>query len=202
MATDLYNTIYDDVVTLTNRPDLAGETAVAVRTATISVHNSAAYPRDVETVPIKLPNPAYIVGIDAQVSLPRLRGISQIVGLDVDYNVIESLAIDVVELGDTKDPEYGTWKNNIAYLAGTAVNIRCSMPVYGFVIDYFMTPQVRPELYSSWIAMLMPDPIVYMAASIVLSTNGNEDKAKSYMAFYQNVLKPQLDSSYLTSIIR
>ena len=202
MATALYDSIYNDVVSLTNRPDLSAETAVAVRTATISVHNSAAYPRDIETKPVELSNAVYIAALDAQVLFPRLRGISQIVGLDVDFNPLETLVIDVVELRDVRDPEYNTWKTNIAYIAGTAINIRVNTPVYGFIIDYFKTPQVAAALYSSWIAMLAPDAIVYLAASIVLSTNGNEEKSKSYNNFYQTVLKPQLDASYLTSIIR
>jgi hypothetical protein len=200
--TDLFDSITTDVITLTNRPDLTAETQVAVRTATLSVHSFGAYPRDLCTMPVKLPNPAYMVSIDAQIQLPRLRGLSTIQAMDSSYNPLEYPEIEIVEIGAIRDSEYKTLKNNIAYIAGTAVNVRCDIMAYGFLVEFFQLPQVRREQYNSWIAQLAPDIIVYQAASIVLSTNGNEEKAKSYANYVQQILKPQLDSNFLTSIIR
>jgi hypothetical protein len=200
--TDLYDGMKADIITLTNRPDLDAETQVALRTATLSVHMFAAYPRDLCTMPVKLTNASYLTSVDAQVALPRIRGLSSVQGLDSSYAPLEFPEIEIVEMNDIRDPEYHTLKNDIAYLAGTSVNIRTSQMVYGYLIEFFQLPQVRREQYNSWIAQLFPEPILYTAASIVLSTNGNEEKAKSYGTYVANTLRPQLDQNFLTSIIR
>ena len=44
MAT--YQELYDDVVTITKRPDLAAETALAIRAATLKLHQSDFYFKD------------------------------------------------------------------------------------------------------------------------------------------------------------
>lgn len=200
--TDLFDDIKAQVITLTNRPDLAAETEVALRTATLSVHSFGAYPRDLCTLPVKLPNATYMCSIDAQVQLPRLRGLSTIQALDASYAPLEYPEIEIVEIGDIRDPEYKRLKNNIAYLAGTSVNVRCDIMAYGFLIEFFQLPQVRREQYNSWVAQLSPSIIIYQAASLVFSTNGNEDKGKSYSDYVQRTLKPQLDANFLTSIMR
>ena len=196
---DLYDAMTADVITLTNRPDLVAETALAVRTATLSIHTRAAFPRDVQTELVKLTNSVYLVALDAQVLLPRLRGLSTVRACDVSYVPLEQPRIEIVELGDIYDPEYHTLKNNIAYLAGTAVNIRCSVPSYGFLIEYLGLPLMRREQYNSWIAQLAPESIVYMAAATVLSTNGDLDKSKKFFDLVNMTLVPELVSSFLTS---
>lgn len=198
----LYDSMVADVVTITNRPDLAEETKVAVRTATLSVHMLESFPRDVSTELVKLPNAFYVAGFDTQVLFPRFRGVSTIRILDSSFAPVEFPAIDVVELGDIYDPIYGTLKNNIAYAAGTSLNVRCAVPAYGCLVEYFHLPQVRRESYNSWIAQLYPEPIIYKAASIVLATNGNEEKSKSLDTYCKLTLNPQLTQNFLTSAMR
>ena len=200
--TDLFDSIVADVITLTNRPDLADEIAVAVRTATLSVHMAEAFPRDSVAQLVKIPNSSYVTSLDAQALFPRIRGLSSVQVVSVDYTPLEFPEIDIVEMNDIRDPIYHELKSNIAYLAGTSVNVRTSVPAYGYLVEYFQLPLVRREQYNSWIAQLAPDAIVYTAASVVFSTNGNEEKAKSYNNFYERTLLPQLKSNFLTSAQR
>lgn len=198
----LYDSIVADVVTLTKRPDLAEEITVAVRTATLSVHMLESFPRDISTELVKLPNAFYTAGFDIQVLFPRFRGLSTIRILDSSFAPAETPAIEIVELGDIYDPIYGSLKNNIAYAAGTSLNVRCAVPAYGCIVEYFQLPMVRRDSYNSWIAQLFPEPIVYKAASIVLGTNGNEEKSKSYDTYCAKVLNPQLTQNFLTTAMR
>lgn len=200
--TDLFDSITDDVLALTKRPDLADETAIAVRTATLNVHMAEAFPRDAVTQLVKIPNASYITQLDAQVLFPRIRGLSTVRITDTDYNPVEFPEIDIVEMGDLRDPIYKELKNDIAYLAGTAVNIRTSVPTTGYLVEYFQLPLIRREQYNSWIAQLAPDAIVYLAASIVFYTNGNEEKARAFDSFYQKTLLPGLRANFLTTAQR
>lgn len=201
VQTDLFDSIYNDVVALTNRPDLSAETEIAVRTATLSIHHRASFLRDLVTKPVQLPNSAYNVTLDIQVLLERCRGVSSIIPLGSDFAVVDH-KIDLVEIGDIYDPEYGTMKNDIAYMAGTGLNVRCSLPCYGFVVSYYQSPSTIRESYNSWIAQLAPASIIYTAAAIVLTTNGNEEKAKSYREQVQGIHFPELVSNFSTGAQR
>lgn len=200
--TDLYDGMVADIMTLTNRPDLQGETEIALRTATSTLHGAFNFPRDLATAIVKLPNSSYQVAIDIQVSLPRLRGLSLIRGLDVNHQPLVQPQIDIVEIGDIYNPEYGILKSNIAYMGGTSLNVLTNVPLYGFVIDFYQAPQTRREFYNSWIAQLSPEAIVFLAAALVFQTNGNEEKARSYLAMVENMYKPDLISDYGLSAIR
>lgn len=200
--TALYDSILDDVIALTNRPDLTTETGVAIRAATISVHSKAAYPRDLMTQLVKIPNASYLTSIDAQLLLPRLRGLSRIQLVDASYAPLEFPEIAVIEIDDIRDEEYKVYRNNVAYIAGTAVNVRSTSLGYGFLVEYFQLPNVRRDSYNSWIAQLAPDVIVYTAAALVFATNGNEEKSKSYMSLVNSTLQPEMLANFLTSITR
>lgn len=201
---DLYDSIVSDTTTLTARPDLADEIAVAVRTATLSIHNRYSWPRDLVTQLVRLPNASNITAVDAQVLLPRLKGLSSVRLVDAEGNPLngEEAQIEVVEIDDTFDPIYRTLKNNIAYLAGTTVNIRSYIAAHGYLISYYQVRRVRRDEYDSWIAQLAPDVIVYQAASIVFSTNGNEEKARAYSNMVEKQFLPELVTNFLTSAQR
>ena len=200
--TDLYDSLLADVVTLTNRPDLSAEAAVAIKTATLSIHARAAFPRDVGTVLAKQVNATFITSLDAITLFPRLRGLSTVRLCDVNYNPLESPEIEIIELGDIYDPEYKTLKNNVAYIAGTNVNVRSGVAAYGYLVEYLASPLVLRAQYNSWIAQLAPDAILYTACSIVYATSGNEEKAAAYQKLVDTRFFPELVQNYLTSAIR
>lgn len=200
--TDLFDSMLEDIYVFTKRPDLDLDTQLALRTATLAAHSYAAFPRDLNTSLVKLPNAVYQASIDAQVLLPRLRGLNTARIVDVDFNPLEYPRIEVVQFDDIYDPEYQTLKNDIAYLAGTAVNFRHSVASYGYLVSYFQVPQVRRDVYNSWIAQLAPTCILLEAASIVLTNSGNMEKSKEYRTQIERIYKPQLIADYSQSVVR
>lgn len=200
--TTTYQQVYDDVVVLTARPDLADETALAVRTATRSIHTRQTFPRDVVGSLVKLPNAVYQVALDTQVLFTRFRAPSGLRALDSEFNPMSYPAIELVELGDIYDPVYGFLRQDIGYLAGTSLNIRTSVAVSGFAVEYFALPEVQPDRYNSWIAQLMPEVIVYQAASIVAGLSGNEEKARVWQGMVDKMLFPELVANYLLTQAR
>lgn len=199
VQTDLFDGMVADVISITNRPDLSDETALAVRTATVNCHLSDAYARDVQVSSIQLPAPVYATGLDISALFPKLRGLSLIQAMDVNYQPIEvtpESRMKVIELSDVYD-SYGALRNNIAYIAGNQINIRSLVNSYGFFVTWFNLPEVKRDTYNSWIASIYPDAILYWAASIVLDTNGNEAKAAKLMRLTQEVNIPFLKANFL-----
>lgn len=202
LYTDTYDKIVADTITITNRPDLSAETEIAVRTATLSCHAFGAYPRDLSTQLIKVTEPSFVTAIDITKSLPRFRGLHNIIATDVDGNPMDNPVIDIIDISEVRDPEYGNLRTNVAYVAGTALNIRASQALNGYILSWYQYPDTRRENYNSWIAQLAQDIIVMYAASIVLRTNGNNEKAESLWKQVNNVLLPQLNSNFLTTQMR
>lgn len=208
IQTDLYDEMVERVVTFTNRPDQTGEIAIAMETATRSSHLSDRYFRDVATTLVQLPNSANQFAIDIPTTLPRFRGAVQIRPVDLNYNLIyeqgwgNAPQIEVVEVGDIYDPEYGNVRNNIAFVSGSNLVIRYPLSVGGFIIEYVQAPQTKRDLYLSWIAQECPDIITYWASAILYATNGNDQKAQALLRQIEQLFIPQLKQNYLLSVQR
>jgi hypothetical protein len=200
--TALYTAIVADVMLLLARPELADEVALAVRTSTRSAHLGGSYPRDSRETDVTLAVPAYTAQLAIDTYAPRCRGLTSVQAVDATDLVVYNPAIDIVELGDLLDPEYGTVKNNIAYLAGTTINIRSSIAMTKVRLTYFHSPDVTEAVYDSWIALLAPDIIIYGALAIVARGTGNAERATQYMEMINKELRPQLNSSFATSANR
>lgn len=200
IQTDLFDSMLEDIYTLTNRPDLEAETALALKAATTNAHLTDVYPRDCVTDHVQLPNSAGAVALNISTLFPLMRGISTIRPTDInglalapnDWNHIE-----VVELGDIYDPEYGNLRTKIAYISGDSLVVRYPINVNGFIVEWIRAPQTRRELYNSWIAQMAPSVIHYWAGAIILNTNGNEEKARSYFSQVEKFYIPQLKSNFL-----
>lgn len=195
--TDLYDRVLADIYTLTNRLDLEQETELALRTATINAHHCDFFNRDHVTQLVQIPNASYLTALDIQNLFPSFRGVESIQLVDVNYAPIFTYEIDIVEIGDIYDPEYRTIKNNIAYVAGTTLNIKSEVSSYGYLVGWYKAPSTRRDDYNSWIAQLYDPVIVFWAASIVLNTNGNEEKANKYLKMVVEQFIPFLKSNYL-----
>lgn len=202
---DLYDSMLTDVVTLTNRSDLEGECAIALRAATTNAHLTDAYFRDIAVTQVQLPNSSNQLGLDIPTLFGLVRGFSTIRPIDQNFNVlspVESQRIEIVEMGDIYDPEYGNLRTNIAYASGNSLVIRCPIQCWGYVVEWVKAPQTRRDLYDSWIAQLAPSVIIFWAAALVMNTNGNEEKARSYLTQVEKLYIPQLKSNFLLSAMR
>lgn len=198
--TDLYDAMLADIYALTNRPDLEAETAIALRSATTNAHLTDVYPRDIVTQQVQLPNSANVVALNISTLFPMLRGVSTVRPLDINMNLLapnEHNQIDVVEMGDIYDPEYGNIRQRIAYVSGDSLVIRYPISITGYVVEYLRAPQTKRALYDSWIAQMSPAIIQFWAAAIVMNTNGNEEKARSYLTQVEKFYIPQLKSNFL-----
>ncbi len=202
---DLYDSMLTDVISLTNRSDLEAESAIALRAATTNAHLTDAYFRDFAVTQVQLPNGSNQVGLDIPTLFGPVRGFSTIRPIDQNFNLLapsQAHSIEIVEIGDIYDPEYGNLRTNIAYASGSSLVIRCPVQCWGYGVEWLKAPQVRRDLYDSWVAQSAPSIIIYWAAALVLSTNGDDDKARNYLNQVEKFYIPQLKSNFLLSAVR
>lgn len=203
--TELYDSMLADVISVTNRPDLEVENAIALRAATTNAHLTDIYFRDIAVTQVQLPNSSNQLGLDIPTLFGLVRGFMDVRPIDSNFQLIspsQSSKIEIVEAGDIYDPEYGNLRTNIAYASGSSLVVRSPIQCWGYAVQWAKSPQTRRDLYDSWIAQIAPSIIIYWAAALVLSTNGNEEKARSYLSQVEKLYIPQLKSNFLLSAMR
>jgi hypothetical protein len=181
--TALWTQQINDIITITNRPELTAETALALRQATLRAHACAHFIRDlvVSAIPNSDLSQAFTnLTIDIS-TLARFRDVSGVKLLDVNGNVLTYPAVDVVEIGDIYEPGYedrGILRQNICWLAGTNLNIYSGGGNYGAEVTWFQAPKLSSDVYDSWIAQMFPDVIIWEACYFIWNRSGNDNKAK------------------------
>jgi hypothetical protein len=195
--TDRFDSVLDAVMVLTKRIDLQSETELAVKTATLNAHLTAFYPRDLVTQEVNLVNCVFVHSLDILSLFPRCRGFERIRLLNVSGYPMEYPQIEIIEIGDIYEPEYRVLRNNVAFQAGSNLNVRSLQGANGYLIDWYSTPDTRRDYYNSWIADLYPDLIIYWAAALVQIATGNTDISRQHTDMVNMQLIPLAKANFL-----
>lgn len=174
-----FNSIVADVYSLTNRADLVGETAIAVKSATLKLHASENFFKDLFEVPIQFDVPGYLQQFTYRTIAPKYRALKYIRKLDSTgmtplgfYNIITPEQIF---------DSYHIERLDVAYVAGDVINIKSSTSDTYALFGCYVYPTVdTPETYSSWIAIENPYAIVYEAAKAIATMLKNDIMASSF----------------------
>lgn len=167
MAT--FTELLADVYTLTNRPDLVAETTLAVKAATLKMHQRDFFPKDLFETGISFSTSEYQQQLDYRSILPRYRALKYIRKTDVTAVPGDFLSVILPE--QTLD-SYKVTKDNVVYLAGAVLQIRSSTLLQYIILGCYNNPSVDPTAYSSWIALDHPYAIVFEAARVVFKSIG------------------------------
>ena len=166
-----FNSLVSDVFTITNRRDLINETVLAVKSATLQLHRRDFFAKDLLEVILQFNTTDYLQSIDYRTIFPRYRQLKYLRKYDPtgaaypEYGMGKFL--DIVTPEQVLD-SYQASRNDIAYVAGSSINLRSSTSIQYVSIGLYLNPIVdTAETYSSWIALEAPYAIVYAAAAIV-----------------------------------
>lgn len=169
-----------DVFLLTNRPNLEGETILAVRAATLKAHGSDDYIFDLQENSIQFDTPDYFQSLDIKSVFPLWRKARYLRIYDnTQYTGGPANFLKYIEPEKVID-EFGANRTDIYYQAGSALQIRTGVQAQYFLVGYYKNPDVTLEGYSSWIADTYRMAIVYEAAAIIFKTIGLGDQEVSY----------------------
>lgn len=176
--TTSFASLVTDVTTLTNRPDLVNETALAVKAATLKAHQSDDYIKDFNEYSIAFDAAAYYQSLDYKSILPRWRKPRYIRKYDATGSAY-GIFLEYVEPEKVID-EYKVDRTDIFYVAGANVQIKSSTLLQYALVGLYENPVVTSTGFSSWIADDHPFAIVYEAAAIIFKTIGRDDQVPVY----------------------
>lgn len=171
-----------DVYTLTNRPDLVGETTLAVKNATLKAHNTDYYYKDLFETGIKFDFSQLQQSLEYKTLVPLWRAIKYLRKYYFDSNGTTGTPGDFLALitPDQVLDSYQINRENVFYVAGLELQIRSSDEQQYYLLGCYVRPDVTDAKYASWIADEQPAAITYEAAATVFKTIGYDEQAATY----------------------
>lgn len=169
-----------DVYTLTNRPDLVGETLLAVKSATLKAHHSDFFPKDLQEEGVQFGFSLTQQTLEYKTLVPRWRSLSYL--RKFDYSTPPGTPGKFLEILTPTNvlDSYSVNKEDVCYLAGLELNIRTREAQQYFLLGCYVHPNLVTETYSSWIADEHPYAIIYEAAATVFKTIGFDEQEAAY----------------------
>src|SRR5574343_925985 len=174
----LYSDLLADIYSLTNRPDREADTKVALRSATLKMHHSDFYPKDLFETGLTFSAAATLLDFEYRTYIPRWRALKYLRKYDAITDTPGEF-FTVVDPTDILD-SYAVHKENVCYLAGELLRIRSDTAISNALIGCYLNPQTSEAAYDSWIAVEKPDLIVFEAAGMVHRMLGNEEQGNAY----------------------
>ena len=164
--------LQNEVYAITNRPDLASQTQSAVRQATLSLHQSDYYFRDIFETGITFPSEEFLQQWEYSTVIPLFRSLKYLRKTDAHGS-------DNGDFLDIIPPElaidsYRINRVNVVYVAGTVIQVRSSTPIQYAIMGCYLNPNITVSGYSSWIAKEHPFSIVSLAAARIFKQIGKD----------------------------
>ena len=174
------NELIAEVYTITNRPDLVGQTLTAVRSAILKLHQSDYYYKDLRETGVSFSSAGYTQQLEYRLLCPKWRALKYVRKTDVagtDTGAFLELVVPENVLDNYKQN-----RNDICYVAGEVIQIRSSTQLQYIILGRYDNPDITQSGYDSWIALDHPYAIVFEAASTVFKMIGDTDQFAAYTA--------------------
>lgn len=183
-----FSEMFDEIVTITNRPDLPTDIETAIRRATLKMHGLEFWKFDLQEKFVTLPSAAYTFQLSIADNFPNFRQWCYICGFDVTgydaltntYTGSRTNKFSPVDANNLINA-YGKQINDAYYTAGKNANFRSSVPSTVLLVGYYSRPVITPKIqYESWIAENYPYAIIDEACKGVFKAIGMDDKTKIF----------------------
>lgn len=179
MPTALFTSLVNDVYEITKRPDLVTETNLAVRQATLKLHQRDFYAKDLIESRIQFTVSSYYQSLAYASLFPYFRKLSYLRKYE---SGAATTFLKIITPSNTLD-SYGISKEDICYLAGSIIQIRSSTSVTELLLGFFQNPTTDPNLYDSWVGALYSNAVVTEAAATIFKMIGFDEQASMYKVF-------------------
>jgi hypothetical protein len=185
--------LVNDVYTLTKRPDLEAETKLAVKRATLKIHQSDFFYRDLNESGVSFTNADYVQTLEARTLFPKFRSSKYIRKSDV--NGVLGIFMEQITPAMVLD-RYGYDKVDVFYGAGEVIQIKSSTLLQYILFGFYVNPDVTDDNFASWVATDHPYAIIVEAAVTVFKTIGYDEQA----AVYQRLALEELNNVKASNI--
>lgn len=172
--------LYAEVYLLTNREDLVAQTAAAVRSATLKIHQLDYFYKDIFETGIIFPAADYLLQFEYRTQFPRWRALKYLRKTNsVGYD--DGQFIKIIPIPEFVENQYGTNEADVCYVAGDLLQIRSSTKLQYATLGCFLNPDITPSGYNSWVALDHPYAIIFEAAASIFKQTGDTDQFAAYM---------------------
>ena|ERR1700752_540301 len=194
-----FNEIYDEVILITKRPDLAARTQQAIRAATLKAHQSDFYYKDVVEVSVQFTSVFFLQNFVPTEVVPNFRKAKYIRLWEGDVNGMFGKFLKPIQIENSQDA-YGCTKSDVFYMAGQNLQIRGTAALDKVLFGCYVNPTVLPiGAYSSWIATEMPYVIIYEAARTIFKSISFTEQANEYSQLVGELFQ-ELKLSYVDDV--
>jgi len=167
-----------NVYALTNRPDLVSETELAVRNATLKMHKTDFYFKDIFETGIQFTEADYLQSLDYKALIPTWRSLKYIRKYD-PVGLTAGKFMEVITTEQVLDSYFQT-KPDVVYGAGQVLQLRSSTKEAYYLLGCYRFPILTALNFSSWIADEQPSAIEREAARVIFKTIGYDEQASVY----------------------
>lgn len=176
MANAAFTALLNDVYTVTNRSDLVAETTHAVRAATLKLHQSDFYPKDLAESRVQFSAADFYQSLAYRSLFSNFRALAYLRKYE---SGAPTQVLTVISPTDILD-SYSIAKENVCYLAGAVIQIRSNTAISEVLLGYYSNPVTDPDTYDSWIATEHQYAIVTEAAATIFKMIGFDEQASMY----------------------
>ena len=166
-----------EVITITRRPDLVAETLLAVRQATLALHQSDYFYKDIAETGISFPTASYLQELDYRTLFPLFRSLKYLRKASADGT--PGVLFSVLTPENILD-NYARERTDVCYAAGASIEIKSSTQFQYAIFGYYNNPNIAPSTYNSWIALDHPYAIVFEAAEKIFKMVGKTEEFAAY----------------------
>lgn len=182
----VFTDLCDEVYTLTNRPDLIAETKLAVKAATLKLHQLDLYYKDIYETGISFSTSDYVQALEYRNVIPRYRQLKYIRKADASGTPDKFLEVITPALILDK---YNTVREDVCYAAGELIQIKSSTSLQYILFGCYVNPDITETGYNSWIALDHPYAIIFEAAATVYKAIGQDDQSTTFRNLVQEQIQ-------------
>lgn len=169
-----------EVLSITRRPDLIERIQGGIRAATLKIHHSDFFYKDLVEVPVEFSEVTPVQSFVPAEVLPSFRKAKYLRVWCGDVNGSPGQFLEHIQIENSLD-SYNYIKENVFYMAGTNLQIRSNPPVQRILFGAYVHPVVAPMAqYKSWIADEYPYAIIYEASRTIFRSIGQPEQATEY----------------------
>lgn len=164
-----FDGIVGDVYTITNRADLVAETQLAVKAATLQLHRSDFFFKDLLETAIEFSTSSYLQAVDYRTLFPLYRSLKYMRKFDGTPGGVGPF-LKVITPEEVLDA-YKLQRTDVIYVAGKVWQIKSSTQLQFACIGIYQNPDVSSAAnYDSWIALEARYAVMYQAAANVFGS--------------------------------
>lgn len=178
-----------EVNIVVKRPDLASRVEGAVRAATLKMHHSDFFYKDILETAIIFDDALSLQSFTPSEAIPNFRKAKYLrFWHETTTGAMPGAFLEPITIENSLDG-YHTMKTNVFYMAGKQLQMRCCPAVKHILFGAYVHPIITPaESYSSWIAEEYPYAIIYEAIRTIFRSIGFTEQANEFAQLSAEIL--------------